>query len=454
MNFDQLAIPPSANHVLLLKYILTISMLLFLPYLGMILGASTLSVYFKRKYFSTGNKVYSFFSKDVLEKLTFSKHALIGLGIIPLLSILFCYAQLLAGAGADALTYILYGVDIFILAFIFIYVYRNAYLHGRIITSVENVVSGNNEINSKKEMEDFRALGTELETKAKSSGFWGIILLFIAAYVFISGTSFASEPYKWKDAKNILEILFSWNTIFGYLYLLSASGAITGSAILFYFFKWQGGLKEMSDEYSQYAKNFGIILTLVSSITLPLLLFFSFIFVPQEALSISVFIYYILLLAAILVLCNLLYMMFKNSDISFATAVFFLVFIIFGFNILKDQLALGNALKEQTTELIAKSEEHENEMKSKLTVVSNVDPQQIFDTKCMACHKFDVKLVGPPYNETVPTFHGDVNALSDFIYNPSSTPKNAGYPPMPNQGLKKGEAMAMAKWLIEKVGKK
>ena len=155
MNFDQLAIPPSANHVLLLKYILTISMILFLPYLGMIMGASTLSVYFRRKYISTGNKIYSTFSKDILEKLTLSKHALIALGIIPLLSILFCYAQLLAGAGASALTYIIYGVDIFILSFIFIYVYRNAYLHGTIITKVENVVSKNDEINSKKEMDEF-----------------------------------------------------------------------------------------------------------------------------------------------------------------------------------------------------------------------------------------------------------------------------------------------------------
>ena len=210
----------------------------------------------------------------------------------------------------------------------------------------------------------------------------------------------------------------------------------------------------MSVEYSSFVKNFAIILTFVSIILLPVLLLLSFIFVPRAALSGSVFIYFVLLLIAVLVACNLLYLMFKNSELSFVTAVFFLVFITFGFGILKDQLLLANALREHTETLIAKSEDYEKEIASKLTTSSGVDAEQIYNTKCIACHKFDIKLVGPPYNETVPTFKGDVNALADFIYNPSTTPKNAGYPPMPNQGLKKKEATAMAQWLINKVAKK
>ncbi len=456
MNFiDKFVIPPSANHILVLKYILIISMLLFIPYLGMVMGASFLSVYFKRKAKSTGRKLYLDFGRDVLDKLTFSKHAMAALGVIPMLSILFCYAQLLYQSGTSALTYILFSVDIIILALIFIYIYRNSFLHGLVINSLENAVKSEPGLGSKPEMKEVFKLGEELGTTAGQSGLWGTLILFIGAYFFMASTSLASNPARWTDVKNVFELLLSWNSLFGFLYLLSAAGAISGSAILFYFFKWQGGLKNVSGEYVSFVKNFSIVLTFISIIILPVLLFMSFVFVPQEALSKPVFLYLILLLIAVLVSCNLLYLMFKNSDIGYSTAVFFLVFVIFGFNILKDQLVMANALREQTESLVTKSEAHEKELQAVLVTSSGVDAEQIYNTKCIACHKFDVKLVGPPYNETVPTFKGDVSALAEFIYNPSTTPKNAGYPPMPNQGLKKKEATAMAQWLISKVtGKK
>lgn len=461
MNFfDKIVIPPSANHILVLKYILTLSLLLFIPYLGMTMGASFFSVYFSRKAKRTGNSLYASFAKDILEKLTFSKHAIIALGIIPLLSILFCYAQFLYQSGTNALTFILIAIDIIILAFFFIFIYRNSLIQSKVISSLEKLVESDSLIESKPEMKDVHEMKVNLEDTANRTGFWGTILLFAGAYLFMASTSIASDPANWSNVRNILEVVFSWNAVFSFLYLISAAGAITGSAILFYFFKWSayrndsvgkfGGLIDMSDEYSSFVKNFAIILTFISVLALPVLLFLSFVFTSQVALSGTVFLYLILPLIIVIILCNLLYQMFKNSDISYATVVFFLVFIIFTFNILKDQVLLANALKEQTGVLIAKSEEHEKEIQSNLNTTSGVDPEQIYNTKCIACHRFDVKLVGPPYQQTVPKYNGDVNALSEFIFNPATTAKNPGFPPMPNQGLKKKEAVAMAQWLIKK----
>jgi len=83
MDFlDKIVIPPSANHVLLVKYILTISFVLFIPYLGMVLGSSFLSVYFNRLGRKTGNAIFTRFAKDVIEKLTFARNAKYALGII------------------------------------------------------------------------------------------------------------------------------------------------------------------------------------------------------------------------------------------------------------------------------------------------------------------------------------------------------------------------------------
>src|SRR5512146_3160953 len=128
MNFiDQLVVPPTANHVLLLKYIFVVSLLLFLPYLGMMMGASFISVYLSGKGTKSGNNMLSRFAKDVIEKLAITKNAEVGLGIIPLLSIIFIYAQFLYQAQTITVSVMGLAVLLFIIAFISIYKYRGSF---------------------------------------------------------------------------------------------------------------------------------------------------------------------------------------------------------------------------------------------------------------------------------------------------------------------------------------
>ena len=154
----------------------------------------------------------------------------------------------------------------------------------------------------------------------------------------------------------------------------------------------------------------------------------------------------------LLLLFNFLYPMIKNSDTGFSTIVFVLIFMVFTFNIIKDQAVLGNALRDHTEEITKKAEENEKEAKTKTMTAGGISPDAIFNSKCSACHRFDVKLVGPPYQQTVPKYNGNVQELAGFIFNPVK--KNPDFPPMPNQGLKKKEALIMAQWLMDKVGGK
>jgi cytochrome c len=145
--------------------------------------------------------------------------------------------------------------------------------------------------------------------------------------------------------------------------------------------------------------------------------------------------------------------MYKNADTKYASAVFFLILIVLAFNILVDQAVLGNATKEQLFAVTLKAEEMEKEKKSKVVSVSGINGEEIYNTKCVACHKFDVKVVGPAYKETIPKYSGNVQKLADYIYNPVKI--DPAFPPMPNQGLKKKEAVAVAQYLLDKVaGKK
>lgn len=75
-----------------------------------------------------------------------------------------------------------------------------------------------------------------------------------------------------------------------------------------------------------------------------------------------------------------------------------------------------------------------------------ISGENIFNTKCSACHKWDVKLVGPPYKETLPKYEGKMDELISFITHP--TKKNPDYPAMPEQGLKPKEVEAIAKYIM------
>jgi cytochrome c len=433
---DQIVIPPSANHVLLLEYIYVISMLLFLPYLGMLMGASVISVYFNGKGIKTGNSLHLRFAKDVINKLAMTKYAAIGLGLIPLLSLTFIYAQLLYGAKTVVIAIFLLSLIIFEFAFIFIY---------RFSSKLKNISRLNEENAGSSD-------GNKIKNR-NSLGIIGVALLYIAAFLFTGGMALASNPVDWAAVKKIYMLFISGAVYFNFIYLLSLSGAITGAAILFYFFKWQGGVSGMSEEYTGFVKHFAAVLGFVSSICLPVFMFISFLFLPSSALSSDVFVLLVLALITALVLSNMLYMMIKNSEVRMASIVFFFVMIFFAFNILKEQSVLGNALTEQTYAVILKADKHEKEVKSKLVTTSGINGEEIYNTKCIACHKFDIKVVGPPYKETVPKYNGDVQQLAEYIYNPVK--KDPAYPPMPNQGLKKKEAVAVAQYLLDQLaGKK
>lgn len=209
----------------------------------------------------------------------------------------------------------------------------------------------------------------------------------------------------------------------------------------------------MDAEYSNFVKKIGGNIAFTGAAILPVFLFLSFIMMPSVSLSGTVFMYTGLAFVSILILCNFLYAVIKNSDLKYIGAAFYLLILSCGFIIMKNQAAFGTASLKHLSEINLKAEELEKQKKAKTVNTSGVNGEEIYTRICSACHKFDVKLVGPPYNVTVPTFNGDVKKLSAWIQNPTKVYPD--YPAMPNPGLKPKEADAVAQYLIEKVtGKK
>lgn len=449
---DKLVIPATASHVQLIKYMLVISLLLFIPYLGMVLGATWLSTRYAKKGAAEGNRNYTRFAKDVIEKLTITQGAELALGSVPVLSALFAYAQLLYMSKTITVSVMALAAILFIIAFVFVYKYRNTFKIESVLQSYRKFVNKDamkQDADSVQEIEEFEEEVVSINSSSGTVAKW---LLVIAAYLFAGTMALASNPERWEHVGNILQVIFSWQSMFSFLALLSLSGIITGGAIMFYFFKWDGGLKDMTDEYAATVKKIAGSIALLSSIMFPLMLVFTYAFLPSVAVTPAVFFYFVAVLIISLILGSYIYSMAKNSDAQPATVVFMMVIVLVTFNILKDQAAFGNAIQSNLKEVNKIAQEHEKEVKSKTMQTTGIDAQSIFNQKCSACHKFDTKLVGPAYDQVIPKYNGDVQKLAEFIYNPQKI--DPAYPPMPNQGLKKKEANAMAQWLIDKVGKK
>jgi cytochrome c len=449
---DELVIPASSNHILLIKYMLVISLLLFIPYMSMVLGASWLSTRYAKKGSLEGNRHYLRFARDVIEKLTITHGAEFALGIIPILSALFAYAQLLYLSKTITVSILALAAVLFIMGFVFVYKYRSTFKIESILNKYSKFVNKDSMKHDDENVQEIAEFEEDVVKSNSLSGSAAKYLLLSGAYLFAGTTALASNPDRWNHVGNILQVIFSWQSLFSFMALASLAGIVTGGAIMFYFFKWNGGLKDMDEEYAAVVKRIAGTLALVSGIIFPLMLIFSYAYLPSAAITPSVFFYFIVVLLISLILGNYIYAMAKNADTQSAAVVFILILVLITFNILKDQMAFGNAIETNTHEIIKIAEEHEKEAKTKTLQSTGIDPQAIFNQKCSACHRYDVKLVGPPYQQTIPKYNGDVKKLAAYIFNPEKI--DPAYPPMPNQGLKKKEANAMAQWLLDQFGKK
>lgn len=285
MNFfDELVIPPSHNHVMLLKYMLTISLLLFIPYISMMLGATFISTHFSKKGKSEGNNLFHRFAKDIVEKLTITKSAELALGTIPVLSTFFAYAQLLYTAKTISVGMLALAVVLFIVSFVFIYKYRNTFRLEGIMKAFKSISAPDalkTETDDVKEIKEFEEKNVAVNSTSGTVGKW---LLLAASYIFAGTMALASSPDKWDTTGNVLQIIFSWQTLFSFMALISLAGIITGAAIMFYFFSWNGGVKHMDDEYAALVKSVAGKIALASGIMFPLMLMISYAYLTQVSI--------------------------------------------------------------------------------------------------------------------------------------------------------------------------
>lgn len=434
---DKIVLPQSAEHIELLHYMLLLVLFLFIPFISVIFGGTLFSVFYKRKYEKGGDQNNGVLAREFINKSSVNKSIGIILGIVPLIGTILIYTQLLIKSGNTALSYFLASLVFLIPAIILIYTYRYSYNFSQIFKRI-------NQPGNEPEQEDLSEFKTNAVRLASKTGRNGLVVLFFSMWFFIAGLTEAASGGS--EQSTFLGGLFLTQVIIRLLFFVFFSTAFAGSTLLFSFFYWEGGTKKYTDEVNDFIRVHTSKVTLWSAIPLPLFIFLTLLNIPAELLSGSMFGFSIISLVLIFISYHSLYSLRKGPVINASGIVFYSLLVAMLCLTIKDQLILSNATKTHSLILASQYDKYLADLKGETGIVA-VSGQDIFNTRCSACHKFDVKLVGPPYKETLPKYEGKLAQLISFIKNPVKV--NAAYPPMPNPGLKPNEVEAVAKYILE-----
>lgn len=477
---NRLVIPQSAENLMLLRYILILALVLFLPYLAFLKGISLYSVAFNLWGRKKENEDYLRFSKDLIDMVTFNKSIALVLGIIPIVSLILIYSQLLQATKMGVVTFMFVAGLIFVPAIILLYSYKYTFhldwilrkpgAPGGIVPAEVIVPQGATPPGPEQgvimteepatpaavppqalalaeggtsELEAFRRSNLRV---SKRSGIWGVLLLFISSYLIIAGIQLSFEPEMWSQSNNFFSLIFSMSAIYKYIFFLIATVAITSGAILFYYFSWKKPVREESP-YANSIERFGLISGIWAVIVLPLFILVSLFMVPKGAISDSSFLLSLLILLTLFALGHYYFMMIKQSGANYSSQIFFLLLIFFVLFTVNDQVSFSYATQRQEVALAANYDAIVKEKMEKAGKGPVISGKAIYDGRCSACHRFDRVLVGPAYKNVLPKYEGHRDQLIAFISNP--TKKNPAFPQMPNQGLKPKEVEAIADYIMK-----
>ena len=430
---DKLVLPQSLEHIQLLHYMMMLVLFLYIPFTGLLMGSISLSLYFKRKARLTGDPLYLKLSSDIIRTATFKKTAGFILAMMPPFVLTFIAAQILHQMKIASVGYLFFGALLGIPAVILVYIYRYSLEFKGLFKKME----GDNEV------ESYFESASDLN---RFSGPWALFMMISSTYFVIAGVALGIYSNEWAASKNLLLIFLSGSFFMKWLYVFAFGFAITSVVMLFRFFYWEGGIKDATDEYKELARNSFTKIAMISAYSLPLLILIHTVQIPTSSMSRPTLLYSALAAVLVFGLFHAIYEIAKKKNMNATSwALLFLVFSAMAL-IIGDQNAFKQSTKLHSLQLGA---DYDSTMKKLLAASggAEISGEAIFQQKCQACHKWDVKLVGPPYKETLPKYEGKMEELVNFIGNPVK--KNPAYPPMPAQGLKPKEVKAVAKYIME-----
>jgi len=435
---NNIAAPQSLEHLNLINGLMAIAQFMMISYSGIIL----FTLVFTKFLLNDKNQSNVFFvglAKKIIKTVTLNKSLPFALGIIPFLSIALGYVQLLRGTGSGVATILFFDFFLFSASIVAVYFYRFSVVFSIAIKKEAQLNEGEN---VKKEVTGFRKAAFKVS----------LILLLVSIYIYYSAFNLSLKPEFWSKPYFFLKSVFSTGSLSQFILFLNYS-LLLGS-LFSYLLIAGGGTSADSIQRKELLQKI-VKVSLISVIILPITILFGIISMPGKGLNYYLFIFAGIVLLLVFIGANINYAILRYSFKKYAGVLFGISLLIVGFSVLGNQFAVKTASVTNAALQEKYFENYKVEMEKKFgNFVEKISGKEIFDTKCSACHAFDHKVVGPPYNQVLPQFEGKMDDLVKFILNPVKV--NPDYPNMPNQGLRPKEARAIAEFIMKtyKKGKK
>lgn len=438
MDFlKDIALPQPIEHFHLLLFMLNLVFILFLPYFGFLFGTSILSVYYHRRSMRTGNPFESRLGSDLIRMGLFTKSGVAFFAILPSLALVFLLAQFLQGTPAIAPGLMGFGFLALGTATVLLYLYRYS-------LGLENALRS---AGSAPSLQPYRASAAANIVRA---GQWGVAAIVLSSVLCLGAISVAVNRESWYSVSTIFELFLTPEFWGRYLHFLTVSLGATGIGMLYFLFEWEGGLVSGDEQYAAFVRPRAVRMTVISLLAQPALVLGSIAFLPTQALSGWVFGLAGVSLALLFLSGNFVYAYVRENRGKYAAFAFYALVLAFFFVFTKDQIAISNATKDHASTLAVRAERDVDALKARLGVVAIAQTgEDIYNSRCSACHLYDQKKIGPPYNLVIRKYAGKKDALLRFIMNPVKV--DPAYPNMPNQGLKPAEADSIATYLMKKI---
>lgn len=436
---DKLVLPQSAEHIQLLHYMSMLVLFLFIPFISVVFGGTFLSYSFRKRFNKTGDKTFLRFAKDTIQLLTVNSYTGLILGIVPVLTLILIFAQLLHTTTFPTVSDLALAFLLISVGLISIYAYRLSFALKIIFDDVETKSS---EDFVKEEFSNYQTKTSKL---TDNSVRLGLIFLFLGIWIFISALTSAIYFNTWKPT-SFFETIFASKVIVNFLIWLCISFALTGVTLLFMFLFWKKDKIKVTDDYRNFVVTISSKYALYFSLPLPVLILLNINLLPDSLLSGSMFFYSIISLIFLFIALNFIYLLYYKKQYKYSPYLFFTFLFAVLSLIVKDQFTINNATKYHSVVLSTEYDKLLAELKGE-GKGEVINAAELYQVRCGACHKFDQKLVGPAHFDVLPKYIGKEAQLVAFIRNPVKV--DPAYPPMPNPGLKPAEAEAVAKYLLE-----
>jgi cytochrome c551/c552 len=443
---NSIALPQSTEHFHLLLVVYNIVSVFLLPYLALLLGGMITAVYLDRRGQRLNDPTLGKLARRLTGVALPGVSPFIFFAALPMLVVLFVFAQVFQTTSAVA-------PGSAGLAFLFLiaggtsgFLFKFTFTVDDVITLAGSPGGKSSHGAPPQAVADFV---TSARASHKRSGSWGVGLLVLSTILLIAASTVGMNPGWWWSGSSLLSVFISGQFLLNLLVFAGLSVAITGSALLFTYYVWNpDGNVDPSEE--ALVRTTGIRLAVWGLLLAPASIALSMGVMPQSSQTGTVYVFVALAVLDLGLGLLLLYAFVQSGKRLYVSLLLSVVVFSSALWVTKDRIAMHTATADHAA-MLASVYDHEAEsLRISLGVVGKrLTGEDIFNAKCSACHMFDQKKVGPPYNVVLKKYDGRKSALVSFVLNPSKV--DPAFPSMPAQGLKPAEADSIATYLLLKV---